>query len=129
MTDIRAARWRVGAPATLSLVTLGLLYASPLLLASALVPLGFVAYGALSAVPPDATVRIAREVDAPAPAPGDRVAVTVTVTNAGEGALPDCRVVDGVPPELAVVEGSPRAPASRRARTSVATPGKGSSSR
>lgn len=108
MTDIRAARWRVGAPATLSLVTLGLLYASPLLLASALVPLGFVAYGALSAVPPDATVRIAREVDAPAPAPGDRVAVTVTVTNAGEGALPDCRVVDGVPPELAVVEGSPR---------------------
>lgn len=108
MTDVRAARWRVGAPATLSLVTLGLLYASPLLLASALVPLGFVAYGALSAVPADATVRVEREMNSPAPAPGDRVTVTVTVTNAGEGALPDCRVVDGVPPELAVVEGSPR---------------------
>ena len=108
VTDVRASRWRVGAPATLSLVTLGLLYASPALLAGALIPLGYVAYAALSAVPGDATVRVERSVDDRAPAPGTHVTVAVTVTNAGDGTLPDCRVVDSVPAELAVVEGSPR---------------------
>jgi uncharacterized repeat protein (TIGR01451 family) len=98
----------VAAPATLALVSLGLLYASPLLLSSAVVPLGYAVYGALSAVPGDANVRIERAVDEAAPAPGERVTVTVTVTNAGEVALPDVRVVDGVPAELAVVAGSPR---------------------
>ncbi|MEF8853032.1 MAG: DUF58 domain-containing protein [Haloarculaceae archaeon] len=108
MTDVRATRWRVAAPATLSLVTLGLLYASPLLLVGTLVPLGYAVYGALSAVPGDASVRVERTIAEQAPTPGTRVTVTLTVTNASEAVLPDVRVVDGVPPELAVVAGSPR---------------------
>ena len=108
MTDVRTGRWRVAAPATLALVSLGLLYASPLLLSSALVPLGYAVYGALSAVPADANVRVERVVSEGAPTPGERVTVTVTVTNASETVLPDVRVIDGVPAELAVVSGSPR---------------------
>jgi uncharacterized repeat protein (TIGR01451 family) len=40
--------------------------------------------------------------------PGDVVEVTLTVENAGEETVSDCRIVDGVPPGLTVVEGSPR---------------------
>ncbi|MEF8831826.1 MAG: DUF58 domain-containing protein [Halobacteriales archaeon] len=39
---------------------------------------------------------------------GDRVRVTVIVENAGTGTLSDLRLVDGVPPGLTVVDGSPR---------------------
>ena len=40
--------------------------------------------------------------------------MTVSVTNAGDSVLSDLRIVDGVPTELAVTEGSPRAAVSLR---------------
>lgn len=109
MSHERVSRWRVGAVAASALVSLGLLYASPLLLTATVIPLGYVLYGALSSVPADAAVRIERSVSDGAPPPGDRVTVRLTVENVSEATLPDLRVVDGVPDDLAVVEGSPRA--------------------
>jgi len=108
VTSERASRWRVGAVAAAALVALGLLYASPLLLAATAVPLGYVCYGALSTVSTDAAVAVERSVDDTTPPPGETVTVTLSVENVSETTLPDVRVVDGVPDDLAVVDGSPR---------------------
>ena len=101
-------RWSVGLAGTLLLVSVGLLYGSaePFLLA--VVPLSYVAYGAFSRYP-EGTVEIERSLSPSAPTPGSTVAVTVTVKNVGDRTLPDLRVVDGVPDELAVTDGTPRA--------------------
>jgi hypothetical protein len=108
VTHDRVYRWRIGAVAAGFLAVLGLLYASPFLLAATVVPLAYVVYGALSSVPADAAVRVERTFENPTPFPGQHVGVTLTVENASAATLPDLRVVDGVPDELPVVEGSPR---------------------
>ncbi|QPV62076.1 DUF58 domain-containing protein [Halosimplex litoreum] len=108
MSHERVFRWRAGAVAAGTLVALGLLYASPLLLAATTIPLGYVVYGALSSVPADAAVRIDRSFDEATPPPGEAVTVRLTVENVSEATLPDLRVVDGVPDDLAVVDGSAR---------------------
>lgn len=108
MSHERAYRWRVGAVAAGALVALGLLYASPLLLAATAIPLGYVVYGAVSSVPADAAVRVERSFGDATPAPGESVTVRLTVENVSEATLPDLRVVDGVPDDLAVADGSPR---------------------
>lgn len=107
MTRHSHHRWSVGLIGTLLLVSVGLLYGSPATVPLAIVPLGYVVYGALSSYP-DPTVEIERSLSPAAPTPGSTVEVTLTVTNAGDRTLPDVRAVDGVPAELAVVEGSPR---------------------
>ncbi|WP_459194841.1 DUF58 domain-containing protein [Halosimplex sp. J119] len=108
MSHERVYRWRVGAVAAAALVALGLLYASPILLAATAVPLGYVAYGALSSIPADAAIRVERSFADAAPQPGETVTVQLAVENASEGTLADVRVVDGVPDELTIVDGSPR---------------------
>ena len=102
------ARWRIGLAGTLSLTALGLLYAEPRLFAAAVVPLGYVAFGALSKLG-ETDLVVERNLDPARPGPGERVTVTLRVENVGESALTDARLVDGVPDELAVVAGSPRA--------------------
>ncbi|ELZ25635.1 hypothetical protein C475_09259 [Halosimplex carlsbadense 2-9-1] len=108
MSRERVYRWRVGAVAAGALVALGLLYASPLLLAATAIPLGYVVYGAVSSVPTDAAVAVERSFDEATPPPGETVTVRLTVENVSEATLPDLRVVDGVPDDLAVVDGSAR---------------------
>ena len=93
---------------TIALVGFGLLFADPLLVTAAIVPLVFALAGALSEVPAEPSIAVTREFDAAGWVPGRTVSVTVTVENEGENALPDVRIVDGVPDELAVVEGSAR---------------------
>ncbi|MFC7195826.1 DUF58 domain-containing protein [Halosimplex aquaticum] len=108
MSHERVYRLRIGAVAAAALVALGLLFASPLLLASTTIPLAYVAYGALSTVPADAAIRVERSLSDATPQPGASVTVRLSVENVSEGTLPDVRVVDGVPDDLAVVDGSPR---------------------
>ncbi|MFC4549793.1 MULTISPECIES: DUF58 domain-containing protein [Halorussus] len=105
----RVRRWNGALAGTLALVTLGLLYAEPTLFAAALVPLAYVVVGSVSRLSPAAAVELERSLEPTDPAPGDRVTVTLAVRNAGDVALTDLRLVDGVPDPLAVVEGSPRA--------------------
>ena len=104
----RVRRWSGGLAAALFLVSVSLLTAEPLLLAATAIPLVYVAYGALSRVPAGTDLQAARSVSDAQPTPGEPVAVELTVTNTGSGSLTDVRVIDGVPEELAVVEGSPR---------------------
>ncbi len=108
MTRRRVDRWGVGLAGTLALAALGVLFASPALLTGAAIPLSYVLYGAVSGVPP-AEIAVRRSFDRPDPGPGETVDVRVTVENTGETVLPDVRAIDGVPEELAVTDGSPRA--------------------
>jgi uncharacterized repeat protein (TIGR01451 family) len=105
----RVPRWRGALAGTLLLTTLGLLFAEYRLFAAALVPLAYVAFGALSSLSGGTAPTIERRFEPTSPPPGGTVEVTLQVRNEGESALADVRIIDGVPDELAVVEGSPRA--------------------
>ncbi|WP_276301174.1 DUF58 domain-containing protein [Halorussus lipolyticus] len=107
-TRERVPRFRGALAGTLLLTTLGLLYADPRLFAAAVVPLAYVAFGALSSLSGATKPEIERAFDSASPAPGSEIEVTLTVRNPGESALTDVRIVDGVPDELSVVSGSPR---------------------
>lgn len=85
----------------------GVLLRAPAILLGAGIGIGYVAYARFPAVD-GVELTIERTVDDPTPAPGDEVTVTVRVTNNGSAALTDLRLVDGVPPSLAVADGSPR---------------------
>jgi uncharacterized repeat protein (TIGR01451 family) len=104
----RVRRWSGGLVAALFLVSVSLLAAEPLLLAATAIPLTYVAYGALSRVPAGTDLQAARSVSDAQPTPGEPVEVELTLTNTGDSSLTDVRVIDGVPEELAVIEGSPR---------------------
>ncbi|WP_135851276.1 DUF58 domain-containing protein [Halorussus salinus] len=109
MTRTRVPRWRGALAGTLLLTTLGLLYAEARLFAAAAIPLAYVAVGALSSLSGASEPEIERALAPSSPPPGGEVEVTLTVRNLGESALADVRVVDGVPDELVVSSGSPRA--------------------
>lgn len=57
---------------------------------------------------PGADLRLRREFEDDRPDPGEEIDVTVEVENVGESSLPDVRIVDGVPGQLHVSEGTPR---------------------
>jgi len=115
----RVRRWSGGLAAALFLVSVSLLTAEPLLLAATVIPLIYVAYGALSRVPSGTDLQAARSVSDAQPTPGEPVEVELTLTNTGSSSLTDVRVIDGVPEELAVVEGSPRCCTSLRPNESA----------
>lgn len=101
-------RWGVGLLATLALLGMGLLYTSPTLLTAALIPLAYLLYGSLSRAPSAPELSVSRTVATSNPEPGEPVSVTLRVENDGDAVLPDLRVIDGVPAEIAVTEGTAR---------------------
>ena len=106
----RDARWRTAiAPAAL-LVAVALWTGSRVLFVAAALPLGYLAYGALSTVP-DVTeaVGVERTLSTDTPFPGEHVAVTVAVENESDRSIPDLRVVDSVPGGVTPVSGTPQA--------------------
>jgi hypothetical protein len=108
MSRTSVPRWSVGLLATLALAAVGLLYANATLFAATLVPLSYVLYGAVSELPEDRRLSVDRSVSSATPASGTPVEVRLTVENDSESVLPDVRLVDGVPDELVVTEGTPR---------------------
>ena len=104
----RAPRWRGAVAAAVVFVVVGLATRTGALVLAAAVPLCYLAADTLSTPPvPDGLV--ARRRVRPTPAAPDRaVTVTLVVRNDSDRTLPDVRVVDGVPGDLAVLEGSPR---------------------
>lgn len=105
----REYRWIGGIGAAFVLIAVGVVFREPLLVVIAGLPFVFVLYGALTGPPAADSVHITRSITPDSPTPGDTVAIDVTVENQGESAIPDLRVVDGVPERLTVVDGSPRA--------------------
>jgi uncharacterized repeat protein (TIGR01451 family) len=107
MTVRRTRRWVGVVPVALLAVTAGLLTRRPTVMLGALVALAFLVYPHLLATPrPELSV--SRTLDARSARAGDRVEVTVTVRNEATTALPDLRIVDGVPENVPVVDGSAR---------------------
>ncbi|ELZ24929.1 hypothetical protein C475_11850 [Halosimplex carlsbadense 2-9-1] len=105
----RRVRWRGAVAAALVLAVAGVWNRSATLVLAAAIPLVFVAYGTLSTVDSPEDLAVSRAVD-PTPAPPGRpVSVALTATNEGDRTLSDLRLVDGVPDDLQVVDGSPRA--------------------
>ena len=105
--DRETNRWRLVGALTLTAVGLGVLLRAPSLVLAAVPGTGLIAYRYLGSTPAPALV-VERAVDEDDPNPGEEVRVTVTVTNAGDGMAFDLRLLDGVPPGLGVVDGSPR---------------------
>jgi len=109
--------WRGVVAVAVVCVGAGLLVERPAVLLAGVLGLAYAAYGGLS--PPAATLSVEREIEEPAPEPGEKTTVSVTVTNDGPSLLGDLRLVDGVPPALSVVEGSPRRGSALRPGESV----------
>jgi uncharacterized repeat protein (TIGR01451 family) len=111
-------RWTAAVTAGLAVGAAGVLLGNAAVLLAAAVPFAYAAYGSSTRTPP-LSVTVDRSVDDTTPRPGDPVTVTTTVANDGDEPIPDLRVVDGVPDDLPVVEGSPRAVASLSAGESA----------
>ncbi|MFB6100981.1 MAG: DUF58 domain-containing protein [Haloplanus sp.] len=105
----RVHRYRGLVATAVVLVAVGVGTGTPTLLLAGIVPLAFVVQGALSSLEPlDGRLQVEREIRPETPLPGQPVAVTLRVTNVGDAAIPDLRVLDGVPEELAVSDGDAR---------------------
>jgi len=94
--------------AAVILVTIGTVFGEPALFVGAAVPLGYLLVGWI-ATPPAVDVSIDRDIDPAPAAPGERTTVTLRLKNVGDATLTDVRIIDGVPTELPVDAGSPRA--------------------
>jgi len=104
----RRPRWRGAVAAAVALAGAGLWQGDGTLLLAATLPLGYLAYGAAStAAVPDSLV-VARAIEPSTAPPGRPISVTLTVRNESGRTLSDVRVVEGVPADLAVLDGSPR---------------------
>jgi len=100
-------RWVGLTGVTLLFVGLGIVLRQASLVLVGGVGIGYVVYTEYGEAPtPD--LEVTRSVRDSAPDPGDEVDVTVRVRNVGDGALPDVRLVDGVPPALEVESGPAR---------------------
>ncbi|WP_267641027.1 DUF58 domain-containing protein [Haloarchaeobius amylolyticus] len=100
--------WRGLRVLGLATLAVGVLARAPAVVLLGALPLGYLGVSRLSTPePPSLSVERSLEPEG-RPTPGDRVVVTLTVTNEGDRRVPDCRLVDGVPAGLAVVEGTPR---------------------
>lgn len=113
-------RWRGISALAFVPVAVGILLRSPGILFLGIVGIGYGAF-ATQTTPPTPDLTIKRELSETDPDPGSDVTVTLSITNEGN-LVPDLRLVDGVPPALEVVDGSPRlATALRGGRTAEVT--------
>lgn len=110
MTDdaetIETRRWEIGLAAALLAGGAGVVASSPAVFLAATVGLVYAVYGYATGPPPESVV-VERSVDEDSPLPGASVTVTVTVRNVADAPLADLRVVDRVPEDLEVIEGTP----------------------
>lgn len=107
MTVRRTRRWRGVIAIALTASALGLLAERPALLLVGITGAVYAAYPHLTTAP-SPEYDLERELDPTDPADGEDVTVSVTLTNESGEFQPDVRLVDGVPPMLAVTDGSPR---------------------
>lgn len=103
----RTGRWRGARALALLAVGVGVVLARPGLLLAGAVWVAVAGYARVADAPA-VELDARRSVSDPEPDPGDEVEVEVWLRNAGDATLPDLRLVDGVPPGLAVTDGSPR---------------------
>jgi uncharacterized protein (DUF58 family) len=106
VTVRRTNRWRGVVAVALLAGAVGILLQRPFLLIVAIVGVVYAALPGLAG-DPEIDLTVSRRLSEQSPDHGDEVEVTVTVVNDG-GLVTDLRLVDGVPPMLSVVDGTPR---------------------
>ncbi|WP_312908852.1 DUF58 domain-containing protein [Natronosalvus caseinilyticus] len=111
-------RWTVALGIALLAIGTGVLARDATIFLSSVVALTYAAYG-YATTPPSSTFDVERRLEPSAPVPGESVSVSVEVTNRGSDAVPDVRVADEPPVDLAV-EGETRAISSLSPGESVA---------
>ena len=114
MTVERIYRWEIGLIAAALLAATGVVFGQQAVVLAAVIPLAYFTFASLNRLPDSPEIRLERELSHSAPRPGERVDVTITVRNESPMVLTDVRLIDAVPDELAVVDGSPRAGLSLR---------------
>lgn len=114
MTVERIRRWEVGLIAAAVLGATGVTFGRPAVILAGSIPLVYLVFASLNRLPDTPGLAVERELSRSAPRPGERITVALTVRNEGSVVLTDIRIVDAVPDELAVVDGSPRAALSLR---------------
>jgi uncharacterized repeat protein (TIGR01451 family) len=107
VSRIETNRWAGFVGAVLFAAGVGIVLQEPGLIIAGAVGVGYLAASRVGSAP-SPLLAVERTVDADDPEPGDDVVVTLEVTNEGDAALFDLRLVDGVPPGLEVIDGSPR---------------------
>lgn len=108
------ARWHGALVAALATSAAGLYVGNHTFLLVGIVPLAYVVYGYVTGLGPP-SLEIERAVSDDRTNPGDPITVTLTVHNVGDRPIPDLRIVDNVPGEVAVIDGSPAAGVALRA--------------
>lgn len=106
MTQRHTHRWYGIAGIAFVLAGTGIITNRPTLLLASIVGIAYATYAA-AATPPTIDLDITRTLSDPTPSLDDPVTVTLTITNHGP-TITDLRLIDGVPPYLAVKDGSPR---------------------
>lgn len=106
VTVRRTNRWRGVVAVALLAGAVGVLLQRPYLLIVGIVGVVYAALPNLAS-DPEIDLTVTRRVSEENPDHGETVEVTTTVVNNG-GLVTDLRLVDGVPPMLTVVEGTPR---------------------
>jgi uncharacterized repeat protein (TIGR01451 family) len=117
MTVERIYRWEIGLITAALLGATGVVFGQPAVILAAGIPLAYFTFTSINRLPEMPAIHLERELSESVPRPGERIEVTLTVRNENSMVLTDLRVVDAVPDELAVVDGTPRAALSLRPDT------------
>lgn len=117
MTVERIYRWELGLIAAALLGATGVVFGQPAVILAASIPLAYFIFASVNRLPDTPEIAVERELSEPVPRPGEHIDITLTVRNDDSIVLTDIRIIDAVPDELAVVEGSPRAALSLRPDT------------
>ena len=97
------------------LAAIGVLTFTPAAIAAATILLLFLLAGLIQApTPPTGNFIVTYDIDPEHPRPAESVTITITVENTSRYTFSDLRLVDTVPEELTVINGSPRTAASLR---------------
>ena len=108
MTPRRRTRWRGAVVAALVIAGVGVVDENGPLLLAAAIPLAYLGYGTLSTASVPEGLTLTRHIDPRVAPPGEPVTVTVALSNDSGRTISDVRLVDPVPEDLAVMDGSPR---------------------
>ena len=108
MREISYNSWKLATPVAIILAFTGLVTGAVEFFVAAMIPYIMLMLSYLSRTPEAETIQLARKVSDKAPSPGQEVEVFLKVRNRGSKTVTDVRVIDSVPEELKVTEGSPR---------------------
>ena len=101
--------WKIAIPLMLTLSLVGVLTGLQIFFIAAIIPLTLLLSTYISRKPRLENIELTRKISKEAPKPGQRVKVKLKAKNNGEKTINDLRIIDQVPEQLKVDEGSPRA--------------------